>query len=112
MLRAELQGLSARSGRDLEAELLQRVRDFMLVGRHDPGERSRLNSWLMLQGFRAELTDAKRGRFRWGTIEMLGRNPLTGEHETVDHAGGVIWQTPDGRDYWEARREALEDAAR
>lgn len=52
----------------------------MVVIRHDPSERSRLNSW-------------KRG------------------HEVLDHAGGVNWQTPDGHDYWEVRREVLEAAA-
>lgn len=112
LLRAELLSLEGRDGRDLEAEIRRRVDQFLTVGRHDPVERSRFNSWLMLQGFRVELVDAARRRFRYGTVELLGRNPLTDEVEVYDTAGGVIWQTPDGRDYWEARAEVLREAAR
>lgn len=111
LLRAELLSLEGRDGRDLEVEIRRRVDEFLTVGRHDPAERSRFNSWLMLQGFRVELVDAARRRFRYGTVELLGRNPLDGEVEVYDTAGGVIWQTPVGRDYWEARAEALREAA-
>lgn len=109
LLRAELVGLDGQDGRVVVAEMRQRVKDFLLVGRNDPGERSRLNSWLMLQGFRADLVDAARGRFRWGTLEVLGRHPRDGSVVVADRSGGVIWQTLDGRDYFEAVAEQLAD---